>query len=47
METNNENRNQYIIFRVTEHEKDLLKQDADKEGLNVSELVRSKLGFED
>ncbi len=42
-----ENKVAYIIFRVTEHEKDLLKQDADKEGLNVSELVRSKLGFED
>ena len=46
METKN-NKTEYIIFRVTEHEKDLLKQDADREGLDVSKLVRKLLRLDD
>ena len=41
-----ENKTSYIIFRITEHEKDLLKQDAISKDMNISELVREKLGFE-
>ena len=41
-----ENRTAYVIFRVTEHEKELLKQDANTKDMDVSELVREKLGFE-
>ena len=42
-----ENRTHYIILRVTEHQKMLLKQDAKKEGLTISKLVRKLLRLDD
>ncbi len=43
---NKENKTEFIIVRVSEHEKELFVRDAKSQDKTISELAREKFGFE-